>query len=117
MRASFPDAIVQGYEDLISTMENHPKDRHVFAAAVKCEADYLVTLNLKHFPAEAVGKYAVKVVGPSAFLAQLWAIDGIGVRERLREQAAGIRIPISRLLDNLAKSVPAFVSEIRSEFD
>jgi predicted nucleic acid-binding protein len=117
MRASFPDAIVQGYEPLISTMENHPKDRHVLAAAVRCEADYLVTLNLKDFPAKAVEKYAVQVVGPSAFLRQLWAINGIGVRERLREQTAGIGTPITRLLDRLAESVPAFVSEIRSEFD
>jgi hypothetical protein len=37
--------------------------------------------------------------------------------ERLREQAADARFTVSKLLDRLAKSVPAFVAEIRSEFD
>jgi hypothetical protein len=34
MAAYFPDALVMGYEGLIDTMTNHPKDRHVLAAAV-----------------------------------------------------------------------------------
>jgi hypothetical protein len=34
MAAYFPDARVTGYEQLIRSMTNHPKDRHVLAAAV-----------------------------------------------------------------------------------
>ncbi len=98
-------------------MENHPKDRHVLAAAVRCRADYLVTFNLKDFPARAVEKYSVNVVGPPAFLEQLWALDQMRVRERLNKQAADIHVPISHLLDRLAQSVPAFVAEIRRDFD
>jgi len=117
MRATFPESIVRGYEHLIPAMENHPKDRHVLAAAVHCQADYLVTLNLKDFPARAVEKYGVKVIGPSAFLEELWALDRIQIYERLAEQADQIRVPIRKLLDRLAQSVPAFVAEIRDEFD
>lgn len=102
---------------MIPAMENHPKDRHVLAAAVHCQADYLVTLNLKAFPARAVEKYGVKVIGPSAFLEELWALDRIQIYERLAEQADQIRVPIRKLLDRLAQSVPAFVAEIRDEFD
>ena len=33
----FADAWVEGYETLIPAMTNHPKDRHVLAAAIRCE--------------------------------------------------------------------------------
>ena len=50
MAAYFPDARVTSYEELIGSMTNHPKDRHVLAAAVAGRADVLVTENLKDFP-------------------------------------------------------------------
>lgn len=34
MRRAFPDAAVRGYEHLVDSMPNHPKDRYVLAAAV-----------------------------------------------------------------------------------
>jgi len=49
MREFFPGSLVHHYRRLIQEMENHPKDRHVLAAAVACHAEYLVTLNLKDF--------------------------------------------------------------------
>ena len=57
MREFFPDAIVDDYESLVPKMKNHPKDRHVLAAAVACSADYVVTFNLKDFPSQAADKY------------------------------------------------------------
>jgi hypothetical protein len=54
MAAYFPDARETSYEKLISSMTNHPKDRHVLAAAVAGRADVLVTENLKDFPPAAV---------------------------------------------------------------
>jgi hypothetical protein len=39
MATYFPDARVTGYEQLIGSMTNHPKDRHVLAAAVAGRAD------------------------------------------------------------------------------
>jgi predicted nucleic acid-binding protein len=50
MTAYFPDARVTSYDELIGSMTNHPKDRHVLAAAVAGRADMLVTENLKDFP-------------------------------------------------------------------
>jgi hypothetical protein len=46
IRRHFPEAWVEGHEDLISTMTNHPKDRHVLAAAVRCHAEVIVTHNI-----------------------------------------------------------------------
>jgi hypothetical protein len=41
MRKHFADAWVTDYEPLIDRMNNHPKDRHVLAAAVKCGASLI----------------------------------------------------------------------------
>lgn len=38
MREYFPHALVPDYRSLIGRMRNHPKDRHVLAAAVACKA-------------------------------------------------------------------------------
>lgn len=38
MCAAFPDALVHDYEALVPAMRNHPKDRHVVAAAVRAQA-------------------------------------------------------------------------------
>ncbi len=115
MRAHFPHALVQDFEGHVPEMQNHLKDRHVLAAAVRCRADYLVTLNLKDFPTKSVEEYTAKVVGPSVFLKTLWQTDEALVRERLNDQAKDIGVPISDLLDRLAKSVPRFVAQIQDK--
>ena len=61
MAAYFPDARVTSYEELIGSMPNHPKDRHVLAAAVAGRADILVTENLKDFPPAAVANFGITV--------------------------------------------------------
>src|SRR4051812_1551533 len=49
MEKYFPEAQVTGYQALIPAMTNHPKDRHVVAAAVKAGAQVIATANLKDF--------------------------------------------------------------------
>ena len=49
MMENFPDALVEGYEPLVPSLGNDPQDRHVLAAAVKCNAHAVVTNNKKHF--------------------------------------------------------------------
>jgi predicted nucleic acid-binding protein len=113
MREFFQDSMVENYESLVAEMQNHPKDRHVLAAAVACRADYIVTFNLKDFPSRAADKYKVEVIGPSTFLKQLFALDRAVVEERLRDQAAAIGLPVDDLLDRLAGSLPGFISILR----
>ncbi|MDZ7847010.1 MAG: PIN domain-containing protein [Owenweeksia sp.] len=48
---AFPDALVKNYEALIETLElPDRKDRHVLAAAIKTNANIIVTNNLEDFP-------------------------------------------------------------------
>jgi hypothetical protein len=57
------------------------------------------------------------VVAPATFLKLLWTFDHFQVKACLLEQAANVRVPINHLLDNLSKSVPTFIAEIRNQFD
>jgi hypothetical protein len=52
-------------------MVNDPKDRHVLAAAVMIDAEYIVTANLRDFPAYALEPYAIDALHPDDFLCDL----------------------------------------------
>lgn len=57
MNAAIPDCLVTDYEALIEDLIlPDPDDRHVFAAAIRCNAGVIVTLNVRDFPAETVGR-------------------------------------------------------------
>ncbi|MCZ4088670.1 PIN domain-containing protein [Sinorhizobium psoraleae] len=49
MEEAFPDASVEGWEEIEPDMRNDPKDRHVVAAAVAAEATVIVTSNVRDF--------------------------------------------------------------------
>lgn len=114
IREYFPAALVHHYEPRITEMTNHPKDRHVLAAAIECKADYLVTFNLKDFVTPPSSSRLPTIVGPSTFLKQLWSLDRLEFDRRLRQQADAIGMSVEHLLDRLANAVPTFVESIRS---
>ena len=69
MDAHVRDAKVTGYEHLIDTLElPDPDDRHVLAAAIRCNADAIVTFNLKDFPPEKLAFYDIDVLHPDDFI-------------------------------------------------
>jgi predicted nucleic acid-binding protein len=108
----FEDGLVQGYEDLIPVMQNHPKDRHVLAAAVRVEAGVIVTSNVKDFPDSACAPYDIQVQTPDQFLVDLWRINPQVMAQILVEQAEFLKNPpvaLNHLLGDLAKDAPAFV--------
>lgn len=100
---------MEGYEDLIPSMTNHEKDRHVLAAAVRSGAETIVTYNLKDFPRSALASYSITAQGPSTFLKNLYELDPEGVGHTLEQQAAAIDKSFDYLLDRLRVNVPGFV--------
>jgi hypothetical protein len=68
MEEAFPEAMVSGYEKLISAMENDPKDRHVLAAAVRAGADCIVSDNVKDFQPDALRPYGLECLSAQDFL-------------------------------------------------
>jgi len=71
MEAAFEDAMVDGFEDLLTACRVLPdlKDTHVLAAALKTRADVLVTDNLKHFPSEKLASFNIEVRSADEFFA------------------------------------------------
>lgn len=109
MEDAFPEAEVTGYEALIDAMPNHPKDRHVAAAAVKIGAQVIVTSNIKDFDELPDG---IEAQSPDEFLSNLFDLDPDGIVELLQAQAGALRNPpftFAELLGGLAKTVPEFV--------
>ena len=72
MERAVPDAQVTGYQSLIPTLTlPDPDDRHVLAAAIFAQADSIVTLNLKDFPASALAPHALKRLTPDDLMCRL----------------------------------------------
>lgn len=121
MSRSFPDALVAGYESLVDGMTNHPKDRHVLAAAVRANAEVIVTFNLHDFPGPALKPYDIEAIHPDDFLLdQLDLYPGVTL-DVLRRQAASYRRVPNTVPDILVllerTGTPRFAAEVRRHLE
>lgn len=110
LREFFPEALVEGYQDLISAMKNDRKDRHVLAACVASGTKLLVTYNQRDFPRESRAPYGIECCGPSTFLNDLYDLEPGIVAQKLVEQAQNVGLSMEQLLLKLRINVPGFVS-------
>ncbi len=115
IRRHFPEAWVEGFDKLIPKMTNHPKDRHVLAAAVRAKAQIIVTYNGKDFPPASLAPHAITALGPSAFLKALYDKSPSAIIETLHRQAAAINQSMDYLLSRLRINAPVFVERIENE--
>lgn len=118
MRTTFDSAEVDGtaVSRLEPAMTNHPKDRHVLAAAVAAHAEAVVTSNLKDFPAASCAPLGVEAVHPDEFLLALLGKAPDTVLGVLGEQVADLDRPpirLDELLTMLEAVVPAFADGVR----
>ena len=66
---AFPDALVENYEPLISGLElPDEKDNHVLAAAIKTNANVIVTNNLKDFPDDYLSRFGLAAKNADDFV-------------------------------------------------
>lgn len=112
MKEAFPDAMVTGYERLIASMGNHPKDRHVLAAAIGGQADLIVTYNLQHFPPEARKPHDIDAQPPDEFLCYQWELEDpeyiVGILEGWAYSLGAPPLSLEELLEVLSRSAPDF---------
>lgn len=112
---AFPHAVLSGFEDLIPELMNHPKDRHVLAAAVRGKCRVIVTFNVRDFPAATTAPYGVAVEHPDTFLCELLRERTAAMLMLVHAQAAGLRSPPLSITDVLAAlrlHVPMFAARV-----
>jgi predicted nucleic acid-binding protein len=69
---AFPDALVHNYEGLLGSLKlPDPDDCHVLAAAIKINANVIVTNNLKDFPEEYLDTFGLKAKSADDFLTDI----------------------------------------------
>src|SRR5690606_41134080 len=69
---AFPDTLVLNYKSLIDKLLlPDEKDRHVLAAAIKTNANIIVTNNLKDFPNDYRDTFDLKVKSADDFLTDI----------------------------------------------
>ncbi|EPH3433047.1 hypothetical protein PJU52_002248 [Klebsiella michiganensis] len=98
MNEAIPDAMVTGYENLIASIELPDlDDRHVVAAAaaaaVRCNAEVIVTANLKDFPGECIAKFDVEALHPDEFISDLFNLNHALALQAVAEQRANMKKP------------------------
>lgn len=105
MNIHVPHALVTDYQTLIPTLDlPDADDRHVLAAAIKGNADVIVTFNLRDFPAHTSETYRIRAQHPDAFVLSLLELDAPSVHEAMRRQRAGLKNPphtAAQLLETL----------------
>jgi predicted nucleic acid-binding protein len=66
---AFPDALVENYESLVDSLTlPDENDRHVLAAAIKTNANIIVTNNIKDFPSEYLASFGLTAKSADDFL-------------------------------------------------
>jgi predicted nucleic acid-binding protein len=120
MNAAFGTALVVEYEELIPQMTNHIKDRHVLAAAVACDADRIITCNMRDFPQESCEPHGVEAEHPDDFLCGLWDREPhlmlrVVIRQAADTGRRGPRLTPGEVLDYLASAgARRFADTVRS---
>lgn len=112
LRAHFPEAIVSGYEHLLPCCANEPKDRHVLACAVQCQAELILTFNLRDFPSAALEPWKIAARHPQDYLLTLYALDPAAVLHKLEEIARRRDCPLEDHLIALGQFLPAFSAHV-----
>lgn len=91
---AIPDCIITGYEPLVEAIRlPDVGDRHVVAAAVKSDAQAIVTFNTKDFPNESIGRYHLEVIHPDDFFVHQIDLDPIAAVHVIRELSEDLKAP------------------------
>lgn len=113
-----PDCLVEGYEPLIESI-NLPDvdDRHVLAAAIRGQAEAIITYNLKDFPADKLSSFGISAIHPDEFLSDMFELNtGLAIQAAHRHRQ-GLKTPpfsVEDYLECLQKQkLPNFVSLLR----
>lgn len=90
---AFPDALVQSYKGLIKNLElPHKDDHHVLAAAIKTNANVIVTNNIKHFPEEYLQSFGLSAKAADDFLNDIIDLNQVQAVAAFKEMVLNKKI-------------------------
>jgi len=120
MDKAVPDALVENFEPLIDNL-NLPdrNDRHVLAAAIKCNAQIVVTYNLKDFPPDILADYGMEPMHPDEFIEhQMGLSQGVVIAcaKRVRARLKNPEISAEAYLEILASQRLPVTADKLKEF-
>lgn len=88
------DCLVEGYASLVPALQlPDPGDRHVLAAAIRCNAQAIVTYNLRDFPAAQLEPYRIEAQHPDVFALHLYDLNPGAVIAAARSQRQALLNP------------------------
>ncbi|HAK6119405.1 TPA: PIN domain-containing protein [Salmonella enterica] len=94
MNTAVPDAMITGFEPLTESVDlPDVDDRHVVAAAVRSNAEIIVTFNLKDFPAPALNAFGIEALHPDEFVMDLFDLNRALVLSAVTTQRSNLRKP------------------------
>ena len=102
MNAHVRDCLVEGYETFEKNLSlPDENDKHVLAAAIKCNAQAIVTFNLKDFPANELSKYDIEAINPDEFLQNQLDLNLALVCHVVKQHRAVLKCPPKSIADYL----------------
>lgn len=115
------DCLVEDYEDLIIglTLPDN-RDAHVLAAALKAQAQIIVTYNLKDFPNKILQKYNIEAQDPDIFLRHQIELDLALFLSSVKDIRARLKNPCrtaNEYLFSLFPHLPQTVNFIKDYID
>ena len=107
------DCLVHDYEDLMKSISlPDQQDVHVLAAAIKAQAQIIVTYNIKDFPIEILKKFEIEAQHPDTFLRHqldlklsVFLSSVKNIRERLKKPPLSASQYLSILFSHLPQTV------------
>ncbi|MCW8933715.1 MAG: PIN domain-containing protein [Gammaproteobacteria bacterium] len=120
MNKAIPDCLVTNYESLVCGLTLPDEDdRHVLAAAIKSNAQIIVTFNLKDFPKEALNNYDIEAMHPDVFIEhQLGLHQGL-IISAIKKHRASLKKPhktAEDYLDTLSAQGLVVTADLLREF-
>lgn len=104
MNEAVMDCLVTDFDHIIPTLHlPDDDDRHVLAAAIKSNSDYVVTNNLKDFPDSELEKYGVAKISPDDFALMLLENNRIEFETSINRIMARLKNPPMEYEDYLLK--------------
>lgn len=98
--AAWPGAervVPEGAEAALSLPDEN--DRHVLAAATAADADVILTLNLRDFPARTLARQGLRAEHPDPFLLALYRESGLPVARAILGPADAARAALTPALN------------------